>query len=141
MVINLWHTWLDMPKESTQWHLQDIQDELEELKHAKGFWQHWSEKSDVLYTYTRAKWTGVKNIKWPLGKFDYFVSMFYMFPKYTLRFLFFMHVGKQIDKTKRVKCVRNPNKTKKLHHAAIENKIDPNKFINLCKKKKKFWKV
>ncbi|MBT3455598.1 hypothetical protein HN446_00890 [bacterium] len=139
MLIQKWHSWLDMPKFCEQWHKDDIADELQELKEACGFFKRWSEKSDVVYTYTRAKWSGYKNFKCPLNFFEYIFGLLYMFPKYTLRFLFFLHVGKCIDKTKRVKGIRNPKKPKKLYEMAKENKIDPELFVKLCQKKLKYW--
>ena len=114
MIIHWWHSWLDMPKFSKQWHIDDINDELQELKDAKGFFKRLSEKSDVVYTYTRSQWSGFNNLKWPLGKLDFIFGALYMLPKYTLRYLFFLYVGKCIDKSKRIKCVRNPKKPKKI---------------------------
>ena len=90
MFINLWHTILDMPKYDEEWHRQDIEDELKELRGAKGFLDTWSEKSDLVYTYTRAKWSGHHNIIFPKGKLDFLIGLVYMFPKYTLRWLFFI---------------------------------------------------
>ena len=139
MIINLWHSWLDMPKLSRQWHINDINDELEELKEASGLINRLSEKSDVVYTYTRLKWTGFNNFKWPLRRLDYVLGTLYMFPKYTLRYLFYLYVGKRLDKSKRVKCVRNPRKPQKIYNGAIENKIDPEKFVAECKKIYRFW--
>ena len=134
-----WHSWLDMPKFNYQWHVEDIADEMLELKHAKGFWARWSEKSDVAYAYTRALWSGFGDFKWPLSFWDFFVGAIYMIPKYTLRFLFFLYVGKSINKSIRFRCVRNPRKPEKLRNAAIENGIDPDKFVKACEKKSNLW--
>src|SRR4051812_15539322 len=70
----LWHSSLRMPKYSRKWHVDDIRDEISEYREldssARTFHSsvsasarpvtlmHVSELSDVLYTVSRAHWTG-----------------------------------------------------------------------------------
>ena len=97
-IINKWHSMLDMPKKDFGWHQNDVAEELQELKESKGFIHKWSELSDVVYTFTRARWSGHENIKYPLGKISFWVGLLYMFPKYTLRWKFYRVLGKKIGK-------------------------------------------
>src|SRR3989344_5053399 len=64
-LIESWHSLLNMPKHDLAWHTEDIADEFEEFKEARGFIDKWSELSDVAYTYTRAQWSGHKNVEFP----------------------------------------------------------------------------
>lgn len=68
MHFHLWHSMLDMPKHDDAWHRQDVADEMKELAEAKGFFWRWSERSDVVYTVTRARWSGHRGFAWPLLK-------------------------------------------------------------------------
>ena len=128
-----------MKKFSEDWHKQDIADEMKELEEAKGFLHRWSELSDVVYTVTRAHWSGHKRIKWPLKKWQYWYGIVYMFPKYTLRWLLFFIVGKTIDPKKRVAAVRNPKKPQKSHDTAVECGVDPEIFTKRVEKLRKIW--
>lgn len=139
MLINFWHSVLDMPKYDEKWHYQDIQEELNELKEAKGFFKILSEKSDVVYTYTRARWSGHNNILIPLNTIDFILGLFYMFPKYTLRWLFFRIVARRIGVTTKVTEVRNPRKIKKLRAIALKYGIDEQIFKKECQSVLKWW--
>jgi hypothetical protein len=88
-MVNLWHNWLSMPKHDEVWHLHDMQDELEEYHTARGIVHKWSEVSDVVYTYTRGKWSGHHSLVFLFSRRAYVVGLVYMFPKYTLQWLFF----------------------------------------------------
>jgi hypothetical protein len=139
MIIKWWHTWLDMPKFSREWHIQDMVDELEELRTAHGFFKRWSEKADVLYTYTRAQWVGYNDIARPLSYIEYAYATVYMIPKYTLRYLFFLHAGKTLKLSIPIKAVRNPDKTQKLASIAQQYHIDEKIFVQQCIKQRKSW--
>jgi hypothetical protein len=130
---------LDMPRKDFAWHQADILAELEELKEAKGFMNKWSELSDVAYTYTRAHWSGHKEIKLPLRKIDFYTGLLYMFPKYSLRYIFYRVLGKKIDKNIKLREVRNPKKIEKLRHIALKYNLDPDKFTEEAKKLLKKW--
>jgi len=139
MITHLWHTILDMPKKSKKWHLGDIKDEMEEYTEASGLFDLWSEVSDVVYTYTRAKWSGHKKIKWPLGFWHYAVGWLYMIPKYSLRWMFYYWVGKKLMAKKKVTEVRNYKKEEKLRHIAKKYNIPEDLFIKEVKRLSRFW--
>ncbi len=136
MLINLWHTALDMKKYDLAWHENDIQDELAELSEERGLINRWSEYSDVAYTYTRANWSGFK-LELPITRPMFIVALVYMFPKYTLRWWFFKRAGKKFGKT--IHEVRNPKKIAKLHIIAERNNIEPKKFEQVCTRQLRYW--
>ena len=138
MILNKWHAWLDMPKYDKSWHENDIQDELEELHESTGQINKWSELSDVAYTYSRGKWSG-HDLSLPISKLQYCIGLFYMYPKYTLRYLFFKRAGQSINSNLIIKEVRNPKKTHKLHFIAQSYGIDKSLFQKQCEKQLKYW--
>jgi hypothetical protein len=138
-LINKWHTVLDMPKKDFEWHKADVADELQEFNEAKGLINKWSELSDVVYTYTRAHWSGHKNIGYPLSKISFYVGLLYMFPKYSLRYKFYKVLGKKIDKNVKITEVRNPKKIEKLEHIAKKYNLNPEIFKAEAKKLMKRW--
>lgn len=138
-LINKWHSILDMPKNDLAWHEADVLDELEELKEAEGLIHKWSELSDVVYTYTRAHWSGHTEIKSPLSKINFYVGLLYMFPKYSLRWKFYRVLGKKFDKNIKITEVRNPKKIEKLKIIALKYNLDPDKFTEEAKKLMKKW--
>jgi len=133
-IIHKWHTRLDMPKNSIEWHIQDVADEMQELSEARGLVNRWSELSDVAYTYTRAHWSGHTDIQRPISYPKYVAGLIYMFPKYNLRWKFFYLVGQKLDKSKMVREVRNPQKLHKLHHIAEKYNFDRDDFEAEAKK-------
>lgn len=137
MIIRLWHHWLDMHKYDEAWHLNDIKDEQKEYEEARGFVDRWSELSDVVYTYTRARWTGHDGVVFPFSRFHLFAGLLYMFPKYTLRWLFFRRVAKKFGK--KISAIRNPQKAHKLRGIAEEFGMDPDAFEKECKRLMKYW--
>lgn len=142
MFTHLWHTILDMDKESEAWHLQDIQDELEEYHEAKGIVPTWSEISDIVYTHTRAQWTGYKHFIFPLPWYQYAIGWLYMFPKYTLRWSFFWVAARLTDKNIRMRELRNPKKVEKLYGLAEKYRMDDKTkeiFVGKCKRLLKYW--
>ncbi len=138
-LINKWHSYLNMPKHDIDWHIQDIKDELEELEEAKSLIHKWSEVSDVVYTYTRAKWSGHIDLNFPLKKIHFYVGLVYMFPKYTLRWRFFRKIGKSFDKNLKINEVRNPKKIHKLEDIAFKYNLDKNLFKEKSEKLLKKW--
>ena len=138
-LIHKWHSYLDMQKFDLDWHLQDIQDELDELKEAGGLIYKWSEISDVVYTYTRAKWSGHEQIEFPLKKIHFYIGLIYMFPKYTLRWKFFNKLGKSFDKNLKITEVRNPRKVEKLDNIALKYNLDQDLFKDRVQKLSKRW--
>lgn len=133
-----WHNLLDMPKKDEQWHKEDIADEYTELDEARGPINRWSEYSDVVYTVTRARWDGY-DFASPLSKGLFLYGSLYMFPKYTLRYLFFRQAGKKLRSSRPLHEVRNPKKTHKLHHIASKYDLDPAKFAAICEKQLRYW--
>ena len=127
-IINKWHSILNMPIKDYYWHQADVLEELREFEEANGLINKWSELSDVAYTYTRAHWSGHKDIEYPLSKINFYVGLLYMFPKYSLRYGFYRVLGKKIDKNVKLKEVRNPIRAEKLEHIARKYKLDPVKF-------------
>ncbi|MCX6752000.1 MAG: hypothetical protein NTZ87_00650 [Candidatus Nomurabacteria bacterium] len=138
-MINYWHSILDMPKRDFEWHKADVSDELIEFKEAKGLMNKWSELSDVVYTYTRARWSGHKTIKYPLGKISFVVGLLYMFPKYTLRWRFYRVLGKKIGKNVKITEVRNPKKIEKLKVIALKYNLDPEELAEEAEQLMKRW--
>ena len=134
-----WHGKLDMRKHDLAWHKQDILDETAEYYEAHGFVSRWSELSDVVYTYTRAKWGGYDDVKFPFSNFKYFLGILYMFPKFTLRWKFYNTLGKKFDKNLKLTEVRNPKKIEKLEHIAKKYNLDPVRFRDEAVKLMKYW--
>ncbi len=138
-MLNKWHDWLDQPKFDEQWHLEDIADELDEYQEETKLLKKWSEASDVVYAYTRSKWTGHNEVEFPLGTMAYIFGAIYMYPKYSLRQLFFQRAGKKAGLSERLVCVRNPKKTHKLHQIAEQNNLDKQEFQQICEKQLRYW--
>ena len=138
MIIKWWHSLLKMPRFDLQWHLQDLADEVKEYEEASGFLNLWSELSDVVYTCTRGQWSGHR-IKFPYSISKFILGSIYMFPKYTIRWLFFRRAAKRIDPKSDMRAVRNPRKVHKCHQMAEEFGLDPVKFEKECSKMLKYW--
>lgn len=138
-IINKWHSILNMPKKDSEWHKVDVMEELKEFEETSGLLNKWSELSDVVYTYTRAHWSGHKNIEYPLSKISFCLGILYMFPKYTLRWKFYRVLGKKIDKNIKITEVRNPKKKEKLKHIALKYNLDPEQFVIEADKLMKRW--
>ena len=138
-IINYWHSILDMPKRDFEWHKADVLEELQEFNEARGLINKWSELSDVVYTYTRACWSGHKTMEYPLSKISFFMGLLYMFPKYTLRWRFYRVLGKKIDKNVKIAEVRNPKKIEKLEKIARKYNLNPQQFTDEAKKLIKRW--
>jgi hypothetical protein len=139
MILYRWHSWLDMSKKDREWHLQDIADELYELKESTGLINCWSEKSDVVYTVTRARWSG-HDVDYPIGRKDQVLGRIYMYPKYTMRFVFFRRAGKKLNSTVQIHQVRNPKKIHKLRHIAEKYNLPPDEFVVICQKQYRYWR-
>ena len=137
-MIYKWHRWLDMPKKDRQWHEVDINDELIEYRTAKGLLMKWSEMGDVVYTYTRGIWGGY-DLKFPLSKIHFVVGCIYMFPKMTIRYMFFRKAGIKAGTLRPLHEVRNPKKIHKLHHIADKYDLDRGKFQKICEEQLKYW--
>lgn len=138
MIVQRWHTWVNQPKYDRAWHENDIADELQELREAKGMVHRWSEISDVVYTVTRGRWSG-HTLAYPIPHWQVLAGYVYMYPKYSSRVLFFRHAGKKSGAGHVVQSVRNPHKTHKLETIAQENGIDPATFVLVCEKQRKHW--
>ncbi|KKR23674.1 MAG: hypothetical protein UT54_C0041G0009 [Candidatus Daviesbacteria bacterium GW2011_GWB1_39_5] len=138
-LIESWHSLLNMPKHDLAWHTEDIADEFEEFKEARGFIDKWSELSDVAYTYTRAQWSGHKNVEFPFKQINLYIGFLYMLPKYTLRWRFFRVLGEKFNKNIKITEVRNSKKIEKLEHIAKKYNLDPTKFKDEAKKLMKRW--
>jgi hypothetical protein len=98
----------------------------------------WSEMSDVVYCYTRAKWDNC-NVEFPLKWYHFALGTIYMFPKYNLRWYFFRRAGRKIGSKKELHEVRNPRKTHKLHHIAGKYDVDAEKLQKICEEQLKHW--
>jgi len=130
---------LNMPRHDEAWHQQDLTDELAEYNEATGPIDRWSELSDVVYTYTRAHWSGHPSIAFPFSRARFFVGTFYMIPKYTLRWGFFRTLGRQFDAKLRISEVRNPKKIEKLEKIADKYNLDKNQFVTKAEQLMKYW--
>lgn len=138
-IINKWHSILDMPKKDFEWHQADVLEELKEFEDTNGLINKWSELSDVVYTYTRAYWSGHKTIEYPLNKTSFYLGLLYMFPKYSLRWRFYRVLGKKINKNIKITEVRNPKKKEKLKIIALKYNLDGEHFVNEANKLMKRW--
>jgi len=127
-----------MDKHIYVWHESDIRDELKEYHEARGLISKWSELSDLSYTWTRAKWSG-HLIEAPVSLAKLYFGIAYMFPKYTLRWLFFRRAAKRIGPSTRVHEVRNPKKIHKLNDIAKRNGLDVIQFQKACEHLLKYW--
>jgi len=139
-MLNKWHDWLGMTKFDKSWHENDMADELREFEEEHSTIKKWSELSDVVYTYTRAQWSG-HELSFPLKKWQFYLGIPYMYLKYTGRFLFYRHAGKKVGANKIIRCVRNPQKLYKLNDILVEQNIKVNKkeLVNVCQKQLKYW--
>jgi len=138
LLVNLWFEWLNLPKRDAQWHRQDVADEVQELRDASGLVEVWSEKADVVFATRRGRWAG-HGIELPLRRLDSWLGLAYMFPKYTLRWLFYRTVGHHLDPALRISEVRNPRKTDKLRDIARNNGFDPVAFERECRRCSAWW--
>lgn len=138
MIVHRWHTWVNQPKEDIDWHKTDIADELKELQEATSVVNRWSELSDVVYTVTRGRWSG-HDLEFPINRRQQMIGYAYMFPKYSSRALFFRRAGKKAGASQRLESVRNPKKVAKLENIARQNGINPESFIKICQKQRKYW--
>ena len=82
----------------------------------------------MVYTCTRAKWSGHTSIKFPYSKFKFFWGSLYMFPKYTLRWNLFRKAAHNINPDLNITEVRNPKKTHKLDKIAERYNLDKDRF-------------
>lgn len=138
MIVQRWHNWLMQPKKTREWHEADIADEYAELLEAETILYKWSELSDVVYTVTRARWSGHR-LDYPITRPQVIIGYVYMYPKYTLRTLFFRSAGRKAGAPHIVQCVRNPRKVHKLQAVAEKNQLDPVVFVDVCTKQLKYW--
>lgn len=138
MILNKWHDRLDMAKHDKAWHEQDMRDELEEYASAHGRVMKWSELSDVVYTYTRARWGGY-DLDFPFSKLRFALGVIYMVPKYSMRFRFYKKAGQRTNSGREIHEVRNPKKVEKLHKIAEMYDIDAKDFQRVCDKQLKYW--
>jgi hypothetical protein len=127
-----------MVKYDKSWHENDLADELEEYYEETRLVKRWSELSDVVYTCSRARWSGY-NLKFPFSKTKFYLGAIYMFPKYSGRWLFFRSAGKKAGAKYPIHEVRNPKKSHKLHQIAERNNIDKDKFQVICEKQLHYW--
>lgn len=138
LVFRPWHNWLDMPHKNKEWHVDDVADEYQEWIEAKGFIDHWSELSDIVYTVTRARWNGY-DFDFPISGLYVLIGTLYMLPKYTSRWLFYYQVGRKLSSSQKVTEVRNPIKLEKLHHIARKYDLDQDLFAQTCRRQLKYW--
>lgn len=139
MIFKVWHNLLGMEKHDRAWHEADIADELAEYEKAQGFIERWSELADIVYTYTRARWSGHARLASSLSSLQFFFGSLYMFPKYTLRWLFFRRAGRKSGAREIVREVRNPAKTEKLNGIASMYGIDEATFRDVCERQQRWW--
>lgn len=130
---------LDMSKHDAAWHARDMADELAEYRESCRLIDTWSELSDVVYTYTRARWSGHTTITFPFSLTMYCVGALYMFPKYTLRWTFFRTLGHRFDPSLHLTEVRNPRKLEKLKNITEKHDLDPERFTEEATMLMRYW--
>lgn len=138
MIVQIWHNWVNQPKKPRDWHEQDIADELAELAACYSFVNRWSETSDVVYTVTRARWSG-HDLTFPISRRQVIFGYIYMYPKYNLRVLFFRRAGRKAGASDVLQSVRNPKKVEKLAKIAEKNKLASDQFIEICQRQLRYW--
>lgn len=138
MLINLWHSILNMPKMDKEWHIADIKDETLEYEEAVTFLEKWSELSDIVYTCTRAKWSG-HDLKFPFPFRIYIWGALYMIPKYSFRWIFYRYIVWEMGSKVKITEVRNPKKIEKLEGIAKKYNLDPEIFVSYAKKTLAWW--
>lgn len=127
-----------MPARELDWHVEDQAGEVAELMEARGIVDRWSEYADVVYTTVRARKDGY-DLAFPYTKLHFMYGSIYMFPKYTLRSLFYQSAGKKAGVGSMVHEVRNPKKIHKLYHIAGKYDLDPEKFAEICQRQLRYW--
>lgn len=133
-----WHRILGMNFKDLEWHQRNISEEFNELQEAQKFIERWSEYADVAFTITRARRDGYDVFR-PISQLAFLYGSVYMFPKYTLRWLFFRRAGKRVNPNSRLCEVRNPKKIHKIEHIARKYDINPKKFSDQCQQQLKHW--
>ena len=106
-MMNKWHDWLDMKQNNKQWYIDDLADEVTEYLEETNIIKKWFELSDVVYSYTSGKWAGYE-LSFPFKKWQYYLGLIYMFPKYTDRWLFFRYAGRKADSQNDLHELSNP---------------------------------
>ncbi len=139
MIMWFWHNLLGMEKHGLGWHQADIADELAEYERDEGSLERWSELSDIVYTYTRARWSGHTDMSFPLTRKHFLLGALYMFPKYTLRWLFFVFAGRILKSKRLIREVRNPQRISKLDEIAEKYGLEKEAFHCACRKLLKSW--
>lgn len=139
MITRIWHSVLGMEQKDEAWFRKHIRQELIELMEAQTVMEKWSELADVVYAVTRAKWNKHERIQFPLTKRAYAVGWVYMIPKHTSRWLFYRVAGGRVRRGVRMKVVRNPLRTEKLHAVAQKYEVDPARFEHVCKQQLRWW--
>lgn len=133
-----WHNWLAMEHQSAEWYERDLADEFEELQESTKFIDRWSEYADVVYTVSRSRWDNHAQPS-PISGIKFLYGSVYMFPKYTLRWLFFRKAGKKAGAQQKISTVTNPKKEHKLVKIAEQYNVDPVAFVKICQKQLKYW--
>ena len=139
-ILYKWHDWLALPKFTKSWYEDDLAGELSEYEAETKAIKRWSELSDITYTCSRARWSGYY-LPFPLKRYQYWLGLIYMLPKYTNRFLFFRMAGRKAGANKDIRCVRNPNKLEKIDETIRDQnvEVDLEKLKNICQKQRRFW--
>lgn len=116
-----------------------MEEELAEYHDARGLINSWSELSDVVYTYTRARWSGHTSLSFPFPRTMFYIGALYMIPKYTLRWKFFRVLGHRFDTHLHISEVRNPKKIVKLETIAKKYDLDPERFVSEALMLMRYW--
>lgn len=139
-LLRFWHSILDMPRYDAAWHQADILAEFQELRHARGWLERWSEMADVACAYTRGRWgSGHAGLYCPLGPGRYRLGLLYAVPKYTSRWLFYYVAGRKVGASRKLTEVRNPRKREKLCAIALRYEIPPEEFVEVCQRLARWW--
>ncbi|PGG96047.1 hypothetical protein GX51_08008 [Blastomyces parvus] len=132
--LRFWYGRLRFPPQSTpSWYRDRLREELQERRLAKTPWQKLSERSDVFFAITRARYDGIlttaPKLPSPFAP-RYMLVYTYMLAKYTSRWMFY--------RTAAIFCsapcwdlvceVVNPNKDHKLEEVASRHQMDPARF-------------
>lgn len=139
-----WHRMLALPRKSSAWHHERLQEELEERRLAISRVEKISETADVIFTISRAHHEGFPIAVMPhdlTASWRGVLNYSYMLAKFTSRWMFYQTVAFFCGCAHytSVREVVNPAMDHKLGQVAERHEIDPAKFTNVAHKLLRVW--
>ncbi|KAI1825050.1 hypothetical protein F4861DRAFT_221276 [Xylaria intraflava] len=141
-VLRRWHGLLNLPRQSPPtWYRDRYEEELVELREAKGFLAKLSEESDVFFALSRADFDGFHVADPPQFRARHVMVYSYMMAKYTSRLGFYRTLATLCGASNAgvVREVVNASKDSKLKAVAKRHQIDPEKFTSVGRRLRRVW--